>query len=1701
MHNKNTGRKATNLKRLALTSTALAGWSRPVTSVLALALAGGLAMPLPAFADDWLGTSSNDWSTAGNWSAGVPGAGTDVNIDTVTPNPTVLNGGAATVGTVTVGTSASGSLVVSGGGTLDGVAGIVGDGVNSNGTVTVDGAGSKWTNSSELDVGNRGTGTLDITNGGAVSNFRTILGSNTGSNATVTVDGVGSTWTNGDLLYVGANGAASLTISNGGKVQNTLAMVGAGNGTGTVDVSGVGSTWTNNGDLTVGGAVSGTLKIAGGGAVSSTNGILGDTAGSTGTATIDGTGSTWTNSADLTIGNFGTGTLDITNGGAVTNVGGIVGDQLGSTGTVTVNGAGSSWTNTGDLAVGYSGNGTLVIANGGTVHNNVGGLAVSDPGSIGHVTVDGAGSSWVSDDDTLVGVIGKGRLDITNGGQVTTGATVPGAKAVIGSAAGSQGLVFVEHAGSTWNVVNNLVVGSGGFGSLVIDGGGKVSVGGTLILAENAGSQGDLNIGGGVAPGTLDAANVQFGAGFGRIIFNHTGTNYNFDSAISGFGMILQAGGVTHLTADSSGFTGPTHINGGTLLVDGKLGTGPVDVQAGGTLGGKGSIGGTVAIASGGTLSGIQGQTLTMQNLGLASGANVDVTLNTPGGAALFHVVNDLTLDGSLNIATNGVFGPGVYSLMTYGGTLTDNGLDIGSTPPGSTAADFAVQTSIAGQVNLVSAALPNLGFWDGDGAGAANNNAVDGGSGVWTAASSNWTDANGATNGVLHPQPSFTIFQGAAGTVTADASAGAISVTGMQFASDGYQITGAPIALANPNSIIRVGDGSAAGANYKATIASVLSGAGGLEKTDLGTLILTADNTYTGGTAITGGTLQLGNGGAGGSVTGDIDNNGKLVFDRSDISTFAGAISGSGLIEQNGTGTLNLTGNSGSFTGGALVNAGTLGVKSGGVLNTSHLFAAIDIGSTAAVAVDGAGSLLNSTGDLAIGGSGAATLTITNGGTASDAMGVLGANAGSSGTATVAGAGSAWINSTDLLVGADGIGKLNILNGGVVSDASANVGNGTPSQGSVVVDGAGSTWINTGDVSVGLGGSGTVTIANGGLVSVGGTATIAKHAGSTGTLNIGAAAGSVATGAGTFNAANLAFGAGTGTLNFNHTDANYTFASAMTGTGTIDQLAGSTNLTGNSSGFAGAVNVKGGRLLVNGLLGNGQVTVDSGATLGGNGSIGSLTANAGSIIAPGNSIGTLNVAGNASFAAGSTYQVELDPAGQSDLINVTGTANIANGALLTVAKTGTGPYIAGTRYTVLTAAGGLTGTYTLGNVQLSNFLDLVGGADASNYYLDIIKTKTLASAAATPNQIATGTAIDGLPISSTLTGAVASLSSDAAAQYALDQLSGEIHASAKTVMIEDSRFLRSAVNDRLRAAFGGVGASGGNAVTYDDGKPHAVAADTDGGAVWGQAFGSWGHWNSDGNAARLDRSIGGFFMGADAPVFDNWRFGAVAGYSGTSFNAGDRHSSGTSDNYSVGLYGGTTWGDLAFRTGAAYTVHDIATVRHLSFTGFDDSLSGDYRAGTAQVFGELGFKMQAGNVALEPFANLAYVNLRTDGFSEKGGVAALTSESSNTDATFTTLGLRASTGFDLNGMALTAKGTVGWRHDFGDTTPNSVMSFAGSAPFDIAGVPIARDAAVVDLGLDMNLGENSTLGVSYDGQFGSGVTDQTLRANFSVKF
>lgn len=817
-----------------------------------------------------------------------------------------------------------------------------------------------------------------------------------------------------------------------------------------------------------------------------------------------------------------------------------------------------------------------------------------------------------------------------------------------------------------------------------------------------------------------------------------------------------------------------------------------------------------------------------------------------------------------------------------------------------------------------------------------------------------------------------------------------------------------------------------------------------------------------------------------------------------------AGVPADNAWIDKTGPNTV-IDGDAASVTGAVTVahTAGSLGmltIRNGGSLVSTNGYIGQEASTVGIVTVDGASWKVDSS--FYVGMAGGGSVLVWNGGKLITNYTNIADQSTSSGSVVVDGVGSAWNNVQEIEVGRSGNGRLLISNGGIVISAGARLGLNPDAEGILTVDGIGSRWHNSQGFKFGDFGNATVTIRNGGTISAPLGIILAEKATSVATLNFGAAAGDAPVAPGTVTVTAIKFGDGDGTIVFNHTSAAYSFSPLFIGQGRIDQMAGTTILTGSSAGFSGLTNVSGGQLIVNGtLLGTTFVT---GGVLGGTGTVGYLEPKIGGTVAPGNgSIGTLTVTNHYGQAPGSIYQVDLASSGVSDRLVVGGIAQFLNGSMLQIAKADSGPYVAGTRYTVVTAATNISGTYTLtGDTQISAFLGFAAAYDNNNVYVDVLQTRSLTAAAQTANQLNTAAGLGTLPASGALSTAILNLPSDAAARVAFDQLSGEVHASIKSVLISDSQFLRDAAFGRLRSASGSPGTAMAPTVAQAECEAATSCATMDRVTFWTRAFGSWGRWNSDGNAATLWRDTGGFFLGADIPVIeDRGRVGLLVGYSRSSFQVSDRNSSGTSDNFHLGFYGGTQWGDLALRLGVAQTWHTLSTSRSIAFPGFTDTTKGNYTAGTTQVFGELGYGLEMGWASFEPFANVGYVSLRTDGFSETGGAAALSSWGSVANATFTTLGMRASTDFTLGNVNAVAKASAGWRHAFGGTTPAATFAFAGGGPFNVLGVPIAQDAAVIEAGFDFRLAPNATLGISYGGQFGSGTLDQSVRGNLSIKF
>lgn len=266
---------------------------------------------------------------------------------------------------------------------------------------------------------------------------------------------------------------------------------------------------------------------------------------------------------------------------------------------------------------------------------------------------------------------------------------------------------------------------------------------------------------------------------------------------------------------------------------------------------------------------------------------------------------------------------------------------------------------------------------------------------------------------------------------------------------------------------------------------------------------------------------------------------------------------------------------------------------------------------------------------------------------------------------------------------------------------------------------------------------------------------------------------------------------------------------------------------------------------------------------------------------------------------------------------------------------------------------------------------------------------------------------------------------------------------------------------------------------------------------AWAQLVGNWQRLGATGDTAAARLHTGGVFAGADGALGSGWRLGGALGYTDSNLRTDGIDAKTDIASYSAIVYGGKAFdagpGKLNLMLGASYTWHDISTQRRIAVGGLDQTLRADYGASTTQVFTELGWALPvASTLTLEPYAGLAWAGQRSRAFQESGGSAALSGKSQTDNTTTTTLGLRARQALTLGTFQGALTGGAGWRHAFGDLRPTSKLAFDAGDAFTVAGAPIARNAALLEAGLDATVGRNATIGLSYAGQFGSGNQDHS---------
>jgi len=575
--------------------------------------------------------------------------------------------------------------------------------------------------------------------------------------------------------------------------------------------------------------------------------------------------------------------------------------------------------------------------------------------------------------------------------------------------------------------------------------------------------------------------------------------------------------------------------------------------------------------------------------------------------------------------------------------------------------------------------------------------------------------------------------------------------------------------------------------------------------------------------------------------------------------------------------------------------------------------------------------------------------------------------------------------------------------------------------------------------------------------------------------------------------------------------------------------------------------NVVKGLLSVSGTLaGTGEVgptTLEKDATLSPSASVKSNNMSGGIIFPPGGSvgvippspqIGTITVEGDLTFKPGSTYRVDATADGKSDLVKVNGTANLA-GSVVHIGSGGT--YAASTAYTILSATtiNGHFDSLSSDLAYLQPSLDQQGNQIVLTLDMKQVPTEPdskpipgkpvdnggntgnnggntdsgtrpieFADLAVTGNQRSAANAVQSLPKNSSLYTRVLNLPEGAPAGVFAD-LSGESFGSSVTAMQNVSNNVASLPTAQLRANMNAGFIPGPPTAQVGRGDASMLPR-SNAQPLWAQAFGNWRSMDGNGNVAKSRERDVGIFVGGDHGVGNGWRLGGAFGYTDSRITVDDRSAKSDVNSYSAILYGGKSFeagsGKINFTAGLAYTWHDIDSKRNINAAGQYQELKADYSASTGQVFTDVGYAIPLNDrVTLEPFFGADFSDLRTRGFSESGGDAALSGRSSTNNVGTTTLGLRAQTTFDVKDTAGRLRGMLGWRHAYGDVNPEATMSFDGSQPFTVAGNPLARDAAVMEVGVDLAMSKNATLGLAYSGQFGDGNRQNTGTVNVSWRF
>ena len=331
----------------------------------------------------------------------------------------------------------------------------------------------------------------------------------------------------------------------------------------------------------------------------------------------------------------------------------------------------------------------------------------------------------------------------------------------------------------------------------------------------------------------------------------------------------------------------------------------------------------------------------------------------------------------------------------------------------------------------------------------------------------------------------------------------------------------------------------------------------------------------------------------------------------------------------------------------------------------------------------------------------------------------------------------------------------------------------------------------------------------------------------------------------------------------------------------------------------------------------------------------------------------------------------------------------------------------------------------------------------------------------------------------SSLTGQILSTKKDQVSLIGdtLATLDDDFYATARNALVVNATAVSRTVMDQAR------GMGEGRSAEVDNGRAR----------IWAAGIGHWGE--ADGNSDTMDVDFRAGFLGAEALVLDNTKFGAFFGYGTTDYKSGANKIDG--DDTHFGVYGLTDIGNVTMTYGVAYTDQDRDTTRVWGGTVNQHSEN----ASVLQGFVEGAYNFDLSVAKVSPYLGFTWARVETDAVVDNAIGHSFKTDEIKDDIQIATLGVRTAVPFAMGNMPVALTADLGWSHYFGDTEGLVNVQMGEGGKFAAIEGSELKDQANLGLGIVGQVAKHATVGVSYSGSWGSDINTHGIFANVRFNF